>query len=358
MAVKRLGLIMHGITGRMGLNQHLVRSILAIREQGGVLLPDGDRVMPDPILVGRNAEKVEAIAKRYGITRTSTDLAAVLANLDDTVFFDAGSTQMRTELLQRAMAAGKAIYCEKPIAETLADATSVADHRNGAEAQERRGAGQAVPARPAEDQDAARQRLLRPHLRGARRVRLLGVRGRLGRAGAAPVVELPQSRWRRHHPRYAVPLALCARQSLRRGEGGELPRRQPYPRARRREGRDLRSRCRRRGLCDVRARRRRHHLAPTSIRAMGGAGGAATTSPPSRSTERMGPPSPACSAAGRSTGSTPRSRCGTPTCRRPSSSTTRGTKCRTRRSTTTASSCSGRISSATSSPTRPGTFTR
>ena len=127
MAVRRLGLIMHGITGRMGLNQHLVRSILAIREQGGVLLPDGDRVMPDPILVGRNAEKVEAIAKRHGITRTSTDLGAVLANRDDTIFFDAGSTQMRTELLKRAMAAGKAIYCEKPIAETLSDAISLAD---------------------------------------------------------------------------------------------------------------------------------------------------------------------------------------------------------------------------------------
>jgi predicted dehydrogenase len=127
MAVRRLGLIMHGITGRMGLNQHLVRSILAIREQGGVVLPDGDRVMPDPILVGRNAEKVEAIARRHGITRTGTDLGAALANPDDTLFFDAGSTQMRTDLLQRAMAAGKAIYCEKPIAETLADAVSLAD---------------------------------------------------------------------------------------------------------------------------------------------------------------------------------------------------------------------------------------
>ena len=127
MAVRRLGLIMHGITGRMGLNQHLVRSILAIREQGGVALPNGDRVMPDPILVGRNAEKVEAIARRHGITRTSTDLSAVLANPDDTVFFDAGSTQMRTELLQRAMAAGKAIYCEKPIAETLSDAILLAE---------------------------------------------------------------------------------------------------------------------------------------------------------------------------------------------------------------------------------------
>ena len=63
MAVHRLGIVMHGVTGRMGLNQHLVRSILAIREQGGVVLPNGDRVMPDPILVGRNAEKVAALAQ-------------------------------------------------------------------------------------------------------------------------------------------------------------------------------------------------------------------------------------------------------------------------------------------------------
>ena len=127
MAVKRLGLIMHGITGRMGLNQHLVRSIVAIRAQGGVLLPNGDRVMPDPILVGRNAEKIDAIARQYGIARTTTDLAAALANPDDTLFFDAGATQMRTGLLKRAMEAGKAVYCEKPSADTLADALSLAE---------------------------------------------------------------------------------------------------------------------------------------------------------------------------------------------------------------------------------------
>ena len=63
MATRRLGIVMYGITGRMGLNQHLVRSIVAIRQQGGVLLPNGDRVMPDPILVGRNAEKIAALAK-------------------------------------------------------------------------------------------------------------------------------------------------------------------------------------------------------------------------------------------------------------------------------------------------------
>jgi predicted dehydrogenase len=126
MATQRLGIIMHGITGRMGYNQHLVRSIVAIRDQGGVALPNGDRVMPDPILVGRNHEKVAALAKRHGITRVATDIDQALANPEDAVFFDAGSTQMRVALLKRAIAAGKHVYCEKPISETLQESLDVA----------------------------------------------------------------------------------------------------------------------------------------------------------------------------------------------------------------------------------------
>jgi predicted dehydrogenase len=119
---RALGLIMHGVTGRMGLNQHLVRSIVAIRAQGGVALANGDRIMPDPILIGRNGDKVRALAQAHGIERWTTDLDAALANPDDTVFFDAGTTRMRAALLRRAIAAGKHIYCEKPVAESLADA--------------------------------------------------------------------------------------------------------------------------------------------------------------------------------------------------------------------------------------------
>jgi predicted dehydrogenase len=126
MATKRLGLIMNGITGRMGYNQHLVRSICAIREQGGVLLASGDRVMPDPILVGRNAGKVSAIARKHGFERHTTDLDAALKNADDEVFFDAGSTQMRVSLLRKAVEAGKHVYCEKPVSQTLDDALSIA----------------------------------------------------------------------------------------------------------------------------------------------------------------------------------------------------------------------------------------
>src|SRR4249919_2270317 len=126
MAVRRLGIVMYGVTGRMGLNQHLERSIVAIREQGGVALPNGDRVMPDPILVGRNAEKVAGLARRYGIGRSTTDLDAALKNPSDTVFFDAATTQMRADLLTRAIEAGKDVYCEKPVADTLDKAIAVA----------------------------------------------------------------------------------------------------------------------------------------------------------------------------------------------------------------------------------------
>src|SRR3954447_21868795 len=110
---------MNGVTGRMGTNQHLIRSILAIRQQGGVLLSDGSRVMPDPILVGRNADKVAGLARRHGLERWTTDLDAALANRDDEIFFDAGTTQMRPELIEQAIAHKKHIYVEKPIATDL-----------------------------------------------------------------------------------------------------------------------------------------------------------------------------------------------------------------------------------------------
>jgi predicted dehydrogenase len=126
MAVQRLGVIMHGVTGRMGYNQHLVRSIAALRAAGGVVLPNGERALPDPILVGRNADKLAEIARRHDIARYTTDLGAALANPEDRIFFDAGSTQMRVELLERAIEAGKHVYCEKPIAETLDEALRVA----------------------------------------------------------------------------------------------------------------------------------------------------------------------------------------------------------------------------------------
>ena len=118
----RLGVIMNGVTGRMGTNQHLVRSIIAIRNQGGILLGPGRRIMPDPILVGRDAAKVAALAQAHGVERWTTDLDAALATKDDAIYFDSASTGLRPELIRKAIAAGKHIYTEKPVAPTLAEA--------------------------------------------------------------------------------------------------------------------------------------------------------------------------------------------------------------------------------------------
>src|SRR5918998_832806 len=126
MAERRIGIIMNGVTGRMGTNQHLVRSIAAIRADGGVALADGDRLMPDPVLVGRNRDRLQALARANGVERISTDLDACLADPRDELFFDGATTQMRAGLIRRAIAAGKHVYTEKPTADSLADALDVA----------------------------------------------------------------------------------------------------------------------------------------------------------------------------------------------------------------------------------------
>ncbi len=122
METVRLGVIMNGVTGRMGTNQHLVRSICAIRAQGGVPLPDGRVVVPDPVLVGRNADKLAALARAHGELRWTTDLDAALGDARNHVYFDSASTGLRAALVRKAIDAGKHVYVEKPTATTLADA--------------------------------------------------------------------------------------------------------------------------------------------------------------------------------------------------------------------------------------------
>jgi predicted dehydrogenase len=128
MGEQRIGLIMNGVTGRMGTNQHLIRSIVAIRQQGGVLLPNGDRLMPDPVLVGRSEHKLAALARANGIERWSTDLDGCFANPDDVIYFDAQTTPRRADAVRAAIDAGKHIYCEKPIATNLETSLDLARH--------------------------------------------------------------------------------------------------------------------------------------------------------------------------------------------------------------------------------------
>lgn len=106
---------MNGVTGRMGRNQHLERSIVAIRDQGGVALADGTRVVPHPILVGRNEDRLAALAAEFGISEWTTDLDRALDAAD--VYFDSQLTSLRADAVERAIAAGTAVYCEKPLAE-------------------------------------------------------------------------------------------------------------------------------------------------------------------------------------------------------------------------------------------------
>ncbi|HEY2204102.1 MAG TPA: Gfo/Idh/MocA family oxidoreductase [Pseudonocardia sp.] len=115
---REIGIAMNGVTGRMGYNQHLVRSVLAIREQGGLTV--GDTVIwPEPVLVGRNEDKLRAIAGRHGLTRWTTSLDQALAEPGVEIYFDAQTTQLHDKCITAAIEAGKHVYAEKPLAEHL-----------------------------------------------------------------------------------------------------------------------------------------------------------------------------------------------------------------------------------------------
>ena len=120
-----IGIIMNGVTGRMGLNQHLRRSVHAIMQQGGAQTADGEVIMPRPLLVGRNEAKLEAISKECGGIPWTTDLAGALTNADYSIYFDAQTTDRRAACVQEAIKAGKHVYCEKPTAATYDVALSL-----------------------------------------------------------------------------------------------------------------------------------------------------------------------------------------------------------------------------------------
>jgi predicted dehydrogenase len=111
-----VGIIMNGVTGRMGLNQHLRRSIYALMQQGGLALPGEETILPRPLLVGRNAQKLETLSREFGGVPYSTDLDSALADPQYSIYFDAQTTDRRAAAVRAAIAAGKHVYCEKPIA--------------------------------------------------------------------------------------------------------------------------------------------------------------------------------------------------------------------------------------------------
>src|SRR5579863_7863384 len=123
---KVIHVAVNGVTGRMGYRQHLVRSLLAIREQGGVPLEDGTSLYPEPILVGRNSERLRAVAERHGLERWTTSLDEVLADPGVDVYFVTQVTSAREASLMKAIEAGKHVYTEKPVASSLEGALRLA----------------------------------------------------------------------------------------------------------------------------------------------------------------------------------------------------------------------------------------
>jgi len=121
-----IGIVLNGVTGRMGYRQHLVRSLLAIREQGGLPAADGTRIWPEPVLVGRSEARLAEIAGRHGLADWTTDLDAALARDDVHIYFDAQVTQQREKAIRSAIEAGKHVYTEKPLAESFAAAADLA----------------------------------------------------------------------------------------------------------------------------------------------------------------------------------------------------------------------------------------
>jgi len=126
MSEKTIRIAMNGVTGRMGTNQHLLRSICAIRDEGGVPTADHGRIVPEPILVGRNERKLARLAATAGVSEYSTDLDTVLSDDSIRIYFDSQQTHLRAPAVRKAVDAGKAVYCEKPTATEAGEALALA----------------------------------------------------------------------------------------------------------------------------------------------------------------------------------------------------------------------------------------
>ncbi len=127
MKIHRVGIIMNGVTGRMGKNQHLLRSIVEIMKQGGVQISDREFIMPDPILVGRNEARLKALSDLSGVEKYTTDLESVIRDADYDIYFDAQTTGRRAAAVKLAASNGKHVYCEKPTASDFKTAYDLYD---------------------------------------------------------------------------------------------------------------------------------------------------------------------------------------------------------------------------------------
>ena len=222
MARKVINVALNGVTGRMGYRQHLVRSLLAHPRSGRRHaagrhhhLPGADPGRPqrEPAARDRRAARPE---------RWSTSLDEVLSDPRVDVYFDTQVTSAREASLAKAIAAGKHVYTEKPVASSLDGRAPARRGRPRRRHHARRRAGQAVPAGHDQAAQAGQGGLLRPGAVGPARVRLLGLRGRPDRR-PAPVLELPRRRRRRDRARHVPALAVPARGPVRPDHGRCTP---------------------------------------------------------------------------------------------------------------------------------------
>jgi hypothetical protein len=236
-----IGIIMNGVTGRMGTNQHLIRSIKAIRDQGGSKSGDDLTLMPDPILTGRNHDKLAALAQAHGRQRFTTDVDAALAN------------PRRRDLFRRQRHPAARRLCRESREGQKGHLLRETDRGRNLEALRLAKLCEDAGVKNGVVQDKL-------WLSGIRKFKLLRDQGFFGRilsvrgefgywvftgedgrsACAASIMELPQGRRRRHHRRYALPLALRDRQSLWQSEGRLLPRSHAHAQAHRRARQTLR----------------------------------------------------------------------------------------------------------------------
>ena len=315
---KTVRIAMNGVTGRMGYRQHLVRSILAIREQGGLDLGDGTVLWPEPILVGRREHALQALAEQHGLdpANVSTDLDAVLADPTVDIYFDAQVTSAREEAIKKAIAAGKHIYTEKPTATGLDGALELARLAQRRRHQARRRPGQALPARACSSSSASSTAASSAGSSPSAASSATGSSRATGRPPSAPPGTTARRTAAASSSTCSRTGSTCCTSCSAGSKSVQAHRRHPHPAALGRARQALRRHRRRRRLRHLRARRRRHR--PDQLLLGGPRQPRRTRRVPGRRHRGLRRRR-ACATAASSTAPPPPSRSGTRTSRPPSS---------------------------------------